>query len=141
MIDFTQTYRKTQANGASKIGLVIALYEAIVADLAGAVAAIREGNVEKRSAELQHALTVLGYLQGTLNREQGGGPAQELERFYSVMRAKVMEGHMKASAPILDSVIGHMSEICDAWRQVDDQIRKEAVTPSESNVSSASWTA
>ena len=141
MIDFTQTYRKTQANGASKIGLVIALYEAIVADLAGAVAAIREGNVEKRSAELQHALTVLGYLQGTLNREQGGGPAQELDRFYSVMRAKVMEGHMKASAPILDSVIGHMSEICDAWRQVDDQMRKEAVAPSESNVSSASWTA
>ena len=81
MIDFTQTYRKTQANGASKIGLVIALYEAIVADFAAAVAAIREGDIEKRSAELQHALTVLGYLQGTLNHEQGGGPAQELDDF------------------------------------------------------------
>jgi flagellar protein FliS len=141
MIDFTQTYRKTQADGASKIGFVVALYEAIIADLAGAVAAIREGNIEKRSAELQHALTVLGYLQGTLNHEQGGGPAQELDRFYSVMRAKVMEGHMRASAPILDSVIAHVSEICDAWRQVDDQMRREATALTESNVSSVSWTA
>jgi flagellar protein FliS len=141
MIDFTQTYRKSQANGASKIGLVVSLYEAIIADLAGAVAAIRESNIEKRSAEIQHALTVLGYLQGTLNRERGGGPAQELDRFYSVMRAKVMEAHMRASAPILDSVIGHMSDICDAWRQVDDQMRREAAAPAGSNVSSASWTA
>jgi flagellar protein FliS len=141
MIDFTETYRKSQANGASKIGLVVSLYEAIIADLAGAVAAIRESNIEKRSAEIQHALTVLGYLQGTLNRERGGGPAQELDRFYSVMRAKVMEAHMRASAPILDSVIGHMSDICDAWRQVDDQMRREAAAPAGSNVSSASWTA
>ena len=141
MIDFTQTYRKTQANGASKIGFVVALYEAIIADLAGAVAAIREGDIERRSAELQHALTVLGYLQGTLNHEQGAGPAQELDRFYSVMRARVMEGHMRASAPILDSVIGHVTEICDAWRQVDEQMRKEAAAPAESSVSSASWTA
>jgi flagellar protein FliS len=101
-------------NGASKIGLVVSLYEAIIADLAGAAAAIREANIEKRAADLQHALTVVGYLQGTLNREQGGVPAQELDRFYSVMRAKVMEGHMRASAAILDSVIGHMSEICVA---------------------------
>ncbi len=140
MIDFTQTYRKAQVSGASKVGFVVALYETMIADLAGAVAAIREGNIEKRSAELQHALTVLGYLQGTLNREQGGGPAVELDRFYSVMRAKVMEGHMKASAPILDSVIGHVSEICDAWRQVDEQMRKEVVRPDES-ITSANWTA
>jgi flagellin-specific chaperone FliS len=57
------------------------------------------------------------------------------------MRAKVMEGHIRASAAILDSVIGHMSEICDAWRQVDDQMRREAANPAESNASSASWTA
>jgi len=57
MIDFTQTYRRAQANGASKIGFVVALYETIIADLAGAVAAIREDDIERRSAELQHALT------------------------------------------------------------------------------------
>jgi flagellar protein FliS len=141
MIDFTQSYRKTQANGASKVGFVIALYETIIADVAGAIAAIREGNIEKRSGELQHALTVLGYLQGTLNREQGGDPARELERFYSVMRAKIMEGHVRTSVPILDSVIGHMTEICDAWRQVDKELSKEAIARTESGVCSASWTA
>ena len=120
---------------------VVALYETIIADLAVAVAAIREGDIERRSAELQHALTVLGYLQGTLNHKQGGSPAQELDRFYSVMRARLMEGHMKASAPILDSVIGHVTEICDAWRQVDEQMRKEAAAPAEARVSSESWTA
>lgn len=141
MIDFAHTYRKTQANGASKVGFVIALYETIIADLAGAVAAIGEGNIERRSAELQHALTVLGYLQGTLNLEQGGAPARELDRFYSVMRAKIMEAHLRASAPILDSVIGHVTEICDAWRQVDRELGREDSTRAESGISCASWTA
>ncbi len=141
MIDFTQTYRKAQVNGASKVGFVIALYETIVADLAGAVAAISEGNIERRSAEIQHALTVLGYLQGTLNFEQGGAPARKLDRFYSVMRAKIMEGHARASAEILDSVIGHVAEICDAWREVDRELSRETSARAESGVSSASWTA
>jgi flagellar secretion chaperone FliS len=141
MIDFTQNYRKTQANGASKVGLVIALYETIIADLAAAVAAVRQGDIERRSAELQHALTALGYLQGKLNREQGGGPARALDRFYSVMRAKIMEGHLKSSAPVLDSVIGHMTQICDAWRQVDDQMSRESLARTESENSSVNWTA
>jgi flagellar biosynthetic protein FliS len=141
MIDFTQTYRKMQVSGASKVGFVVALYETMIADLAAAIAAIREGNIERRSAELQHALTVLGYLQATLDRERGCGPAQHLERFYSVMRARIMEGQLRASAPILDSVIGHMTEVCDAWRQVDDQLSKEAMAQGESGLSSANWTA
>jgi flagellar secretion chaperone FliS len=141
MIDFTQTYRKTQANGASKVGFVVALYETMIADLAGAIAAMREGDVERRSAELQHALTVLGYLQGTLDQERGSGPAQQLERFYSVMRARILEGQLRASAPILDSVIGHITEICDAWRQVDEQMRREAAAADDSRMSSVSWTA
>lgn len=141
MIDFTQSYRKAQANGASKVGLVIALYETIIADLAAAVAALRQGDIEKRSAELQHALTALGYLQGKLNHEQGGGPAQALDNFYCLMRANIMEGHLKASVPILDSVIGHMTQICDAWRQVDQHMNTELVARAESEITSANWTA
>ena len=141
MIDFTQTYRKTQAKGAFKVGFVIALYQTIITDLAAAIAAISEGKIESRSAEIQHALTVLGYLQGTLNRELGGAPARELDRFYSVMRAKIMEAHLRSSAPILDSVIGHVTEICDAWRQVDSELSRKATAREESGISSASWTA
>ena len=57
------------------------------------------------------------------------------------MRARIMEGQLRASVPILDSVIGHMTEVCDAWRQVDDQLSKEATAQGKSGISSANWTA
>ena len=142
MTDFGEAYRQSQGSGASKVGMVIALYETIIADLARAEAAMREEDVERRTREIQHAVTVLGVLQGTLNFEHGGRPAQELDRFYSVMRAQIMDAHSRTSKPLLDSVIGYLTEVCDAWRIVDSSLQGERTArAAQEAVSSAVWIA
>ncbi|HLH09699.1 MAG TPA: flagellar export chaperone FliS [Terriglobales bacterium] len=140
MIDLTATYRKSQANGASRVGLVVSLYEGLIADLARAVAATEKGNLAKRSAELQHALTILGYLQGTLDFDRGGEVARGLNRFYCVTRAQIMEGQVQASPAILNAVIASVTEVCDAWRHIDETLRQQE-SPVAGNSEGISWTA
>jgi len=142
MIDFSEIYRQSQGSSASKVGVVIALYETMIGDLARAVAAMGDNNVERRTREIQHALTVLGVLQGTLNFEKGGRPAQELNRFYCMMRMQIMEAQLRSSKPIADSVIGYLTEVCEAWRVVDLQMRRETHAGVDvPNNSTPSWTA
>jgi len=142
MIDCSEVYRQSQGSGASKIGIVIALYETMIGDLARAAAAMRDNDIERRTVELQHALTVLGVLQGTLNFEKGGQPAKELNRFYCMMRAQIMDAQLRSSKPIIDSVIGYLTEVCEAWRVVDLQTRREnSGRPDVAKNPAAGWTA
>ncbi len=54
------SYRRSAIQGASPIGLVIALYDTLSGDLRRAAAAIRSRDIQKRCTEVNHALLVLG---------------------------------------------------------------------------------
>ena len=61
------------------------LYEQAVQDLQRAMVAMREGDIERRTKELDHALLVIGQLQATLDLVRGGEVARNLDRFYGVV--------------------------------------------------------
>ena len=76
------SYRKSAAAGASPLRLVILLYEQALEDLRRAQEALSRGDIEGRTREINHAILILGHLQGTIDHEQGGTVAANLERFY-----------------------------------------------------------
>ena len=84
-----KTYLRARVQNASSAGLVIILLDMLIADLERAKAAMAEGSVEKRAAELKHAFVVLQQLDDSLDRENGGEAAQTFSSFYSAIRAKV----------------------------------------------------
>src|SRR3982750_4590466 len=98
-------YASESATGVSPLGLVVRLYENFVSDLGRAVIAVRDGDIEKRTTQLQHALLLLAHLQNALDLENGGEPAQLLERFYSLARARILEAQIKQSGKILEEII------------------------------------
>ena len=119
------TYRVTGAAGANQFELVAMLYDVLLDDLRRAIQAIRAGNVEARSFELQHALRVLEQLQGGLNMEQGKDVAANLDRLYSIVRAKILEAQWKVSGGILESQIRLLEPVRDAWKQASQQNRTQ----------------
>jgi flagellar protein FliS len=119
------TYRETGAAGANQFELVAMLYDVLLDDLRRAIQAIRAGNVEARSFELQHALRVLEQLQGSLNMEQGNEVAANLDRLYSIVRAKILEAQWKVSGGILESQIKLLEPVRDAWKQASQQSRRQ----------------
>ena len=110
-------YREADVRSANSVELVIMLYDMLIEDIRGAIDALRENNVEKRGEELKHGMLVLQQLQGSLDLEQGGEAAVGLERFYTIVRGKLMEAHLKSSLELMGEQIRLLLEVRDTWRE------------------------
>src|SRR5580704_10586818 len=95
------SYRKSAIEGASSIGLIIALFDTLAGDLRRASAAIRKNDIEKRCKELDHASLVLGQRASWVDMDKGGESAKTLAQFYAHLRASMMEASVTQSAPLL----------------------------------------
>lgn len=113
------TYLRAAAQNATSVGLVIILYDLLISDLEQAIAAMAEGNVERRSEEIKHAMLVLQQLEGSLEMEKGADAAKHFSRFYSALRSKIFEAHLKSSPEILRKQIELVVDVRQAWQQVE----------------------
>jgi flagellar protein FliS len=111
-------YREAAVQGTSPVELVIMLYDALVRDMKRVMAAIQAGNIEDRVNQSNHAFDVLQELDGSLDMENGGSTARDLSRFYSHVRAKVMEVQFKQDPAILERQIEMVLELRRGWEQV-----------------------
>jgi flagellar protein FliS len=113
------SYRRSAIEGASPIGLMIALFDTLVGDFRRAAVALHKNDIETRCRELNHAALVLGQLENWLDLINGGESAQNLARFYAYLRSKMMEAAVKKSATILEAQIDLILHVRSAWQQLD----------------------
>ena len=113
------SYLRSAAQNATATGLVIILYDLLINDLEQALVALVDRDIERRSVEIKHALLVLQQLEGSLDMENGGEAAQTFARFYSALRGKIFEAHLKASPEILKRQIELIFDVRQAWQQTD----------------------
>jgi flagellar protein FliS len=121
-MDAKSSYREAAVRGASPVGLVICLYEQAIADLRGALIALEKNDIEGRTRKINHALVVIGQLQGTLDLQRGGQVATSLDRFYNLIRSGLVEAQLKQSATIL--------RLYEAWVEVE---RATSASPPETS--------
>jgi flagellar protein FliS len=121
-MDPRSAYREGAVRGASGVRLVIFLYEQLIQDLRRAALAMEQGDVESRTKELNHAISVLGHLQSTLDRERGGVVGSNLDRFYGSVRSRLMEAQARVSREILHQQISDLLSVREAWIQVDHEV-------------------
>ncbi len=115
------SYREDAVRGASPVRLVILLYQQAIDDLRRAIDCLREGDIEGRTQLINHAIVILGHLEATLDREQGGMVASNLERFYEKVRARLVEAQFKQSPAAIEEQISCLMEVHSAWCEVERQ--------------------
>ncbi|MFY9911289.1 MAG: flagellar export chaperone FliS [Candidatus Sulfotelmatobacter sp.] len=118
-MDARSSYREAAVRGASPVRLVICLYEQAIEDLRQAVLALEKGEIELRTRKINHAITVIGQLQGSLDMERGGDVARNLERFYNLIRTGLLDAQLKQSARILEEQISQLVLVYEAWLEVE----------------------
>jgi flagellar secretion chaperone FliS len=118
-MDARSSYREAAVRGASPVRLVICLYEQAIEDLRQAVIALEKGNIEKRTRKINHAIMILGQLQGSLDMERGAEVARNLERFYTLIRTGLVEAQLKQSVRILEQQISQLVLVYEAWLEVE----------------------
>jgi flagellin-specific chaperone FliS len=112
-------YRKSAAQGASGLGLMIALYDTLAGDLRRAAGAERSNNLEKRCLEVNHALLVIGYLEDAMGQAGGGELAEQLVSLYSSLRCKLIEAQAKRSPEILEEQMERLLLLRESWQKMD----------------------
>jgi flagellar secretion chaperone FliS len=113
------SYRRLAVEGASPIGLLVALIDQLISDLRQAATALHNNDIEVRCRELNHAALVVGQLESWVDRKNGGDNAELLLRFYSMIRAKMMEASIKKSAQVLEKLIEEMARVRTSWQKLD----------------------
>ena len=121
------SYRKSAVEGASPIGLVIALYDTMSGDLRRAAAALRKDDIETRCAALNHAAIVLGQLEDWVATAEGGELAQNLKAFYAHLRMKFLEAGITRSAAVLEAQVELILQVRGAWQERDQASVRGAV--------------
>lgn len=94
-----------------------------------ALGAMQHGDIESRCLQIGHALMVLQQLQGTLDFERGGQAARQLEQFYSVVRAKLLEAQIRGSGDLMQQQIRSMSEVRDCWSEAKRLLQSVPAAP------------
>jgi len=118
-VDACSAYRRTDGHSAGPVRLVIMLYEQLIKDLQRAVTAMEKNDIACRTNELDHALTVVGQLQGTLDMQQGGEAAKNLDTYYYSLRAYLLKAPARVLPGELRKQIQILLELREAWVQVE----------------------
>ncbi len=115
-------YFQNSVFGASAVGQVIALYDTILRDLRRAMDAIADNDVERRINSSNHAIMVIGELQGVLDFERGADPAKHLNSFYNVTRTLIINACAHSERQQFQEVAEMFTKLRVAWSHVERTI-------------------
>src|SRR5262249_23560942 len=124
-------YHQNSTRGATPIGLIITQFDQILRDLRRAVAALDSGDVESRTAHINHALLVIAQLQNVLDHARGGEAASRFEQFYNGTRPMLIQAQFAASREILQQCMDMYLALRQAWHQAEATLHKNTATTSQ----------
>jgi flagellar protein FliS len=127
--DARTAYRQGLVGTESPVQLVVLLYEQAAKDVREALKALRAGNIERRTFEIDHALLVVGQLHATLDMERGGDVAKNLARFYTMVRSRLLQAQIQASAEILEEQMNLLLSLRETWQEVERRSREAQLAP------------
>jgi len=130
-------YLRIQVPTAGPLGLVILLYDTLVRDCCRAREAVLRCDVEKRTAEVSHALLVLQELQGRLDFG-AGDVARQLSDFYDGTRSLLLEASLRGSGDLFQRAADNITVVRAAWAEAEQRFRRAQTTASQPSAASGS---
>jgi flagellar biosynthetic protein FliS len=119
-MNFTNmSYRQAALHGATGFGLLIAMYDTVIANLRRAAEAQRNRDIQLRCNEVNHALLVLGFLESWIDSDSQGDLAQQLLNLYRGLRCSLITAQAKHSAELLEQYVPELLNLRMIWQQLE----------------------
>ncbi len=113
-----QAYVTTQISTASSVQVVVLLYDGAISSMKLAQEGIVALNFHDKARFLDRALRVVGELSASLNMEEGGVIAKDLQRVYEYIQFEVTQANLKNEPGRLEGPIRCMSAIRESWQEL-----------------------
>jgi len=111
-------YEANAVNAADQNELLAMLFEGAVRFLKEAIVAIGKKDLVAKARAADKALAIVQHLNLSLDPDNGGVIASELERLYAFAIEKIVEGSTQLSTRQLEDAIDVLSPLGTAWREL-----------------------
>jgi flagellar protein FliS len=126
------TYSSVANHGGVAAGdphrLVLMLLDGAIERLAMARGCLQRGEIGQKVALLQRIASIVSELRASLDLQQGGPLARNLNALYEYMERQLVRGNCENSATHLDEVASLLVEIRSAWVAVPLALKSVAAT-------------
>jgi len=113
-----QHYMQTQVRSSSPLELVVMLYDGALRHSASAIDAMARNDIRTRRDAISKTLAIISELQSTLNMDQGGEVAVQLDQLYSWMTDSLVQATVKQDPGPIRDVRKVLDNLRDAWQQI-----------------------
>lgn len=117
-MSWKQAYLETRILSADPVELVSILYEYAMISVQDARQSLAAGDVPGRARAVTKAIAIMGELEGSLNREQGGEIAANLGRLYPYMRERLTHANITQTDEPLAEVEALLGTLGDGWKEI-----------------------
>ncbi|GAA6130721.1 flagellar export chaperone FliS [Halopseudomonas sabulinigri] len=104
-----------QVSEADPHRLIQMLMEGGLQRIAQAKGAMQHGNLALKGEQIGKAVAIIGGLRESLDHQQGGEVAGNLERLYAFMQQRLSEANLRNDVALLDEVIDLLREVKAGW--------------------------
>lgn len=130
----SRSYYETSVTTSSPEQLVVMLYQGAIRHLKQATIEILKKDLEGKRHSIDRAVAIVQHLQNTLDMERGAEISVELDRLYTYMLAKILDGSIKLQTAPLEEAVKLLSTLLESWEEIarQKQVRfmPPAATPS-----------
>ncbi len=108
---------------ASPHKLIAMLFDGALSALAKAKGAIERDVIEERTQHLNKATEIVVGLKGSLDLEQGGEVAENLDRLYDYILQTIFEANRNSDADKVQEVMNLFLEVRQGWSEMPPEIQ------------------
>ncbi|HEY7774137.1 MAG TPA: flagellar export chaperone FliS [Marinagarivorans sp.] len=117
-----KSYAKVQYRSdveiASPHRLIDMLYQGAIDRIVQAKGAMQFGNVELKGKKINSAVSIVGGLRESLNTQDGGELAHNLDNLYIYIQRILSNAHLKNDEGLLDEAVTLLSDLQTTWKQI-----------------------
>lgn len=86
---------------------------------------MENGDIDQKCKNIGLAIDIIGGLQASLNKDEGGALAEKLDKAYSQMQARLLNANINNDLKGLDEVHMALKNIREGWNEIPDDVREK----------------
>ncbi|MBU4228877.1 MAG: flagellar export chaperone FliS [Desulfurivibrionaceae bacterium] len=119
-------YVKKDLENLSREEVVVKLYEALRIRLQAAIEEINDGNIARKAEHLSRGLAIVLELQASLDMEQGGEIAVNLNSLYNYLVSDLVTANLKNDTQKIVEALKVVEPLLEAWTEIARGKKSEA---------------
>ena len=115
---YSKVYQKAAVNTVDQRKLIVLLYEGAIKFLTIAAIKMDGGEAYEAHTNLMRGKSIVAELLASLDMEQGGEIAANLQRLYAYMFNELIDANIERSTERIRSVVEMLKNLRDAWNNI-----------------------